>query len=168
MFDIFCFDFGAAVAKIFNKYKKISPEKSFWKLWVLIFPPKPQFSKLLGLLWFWREDQNSEFPKTFFGWYLFVFVEYLCNRSPKIKANNIKHYSSILAIVNHRNWLDDSLPLTYGTLPGAPRLSGKTFLIFTCFWPERKSQSARGPTQSKCGPVNNMVCRGNYLLYILQ
>ena len=27
----------------------------------------PQFSKPLGLLWFWREDQNSEFPKTFFG-----------------------------------------------------------------------------------------------------
>ena len=26
-----------------------------------------QFSKPLGLLWFWREDQNSEFPKTFFG-----------------------------------------------------------------------------------------------------
>ena len=31
-FDIFCFDFGTAVAKIFNKYKKISPPKNFWKL----------------------------------------------------------------------------------------------------------------------------------------
>ena len=41
-FDIFCFDFGAAVAKIFNKYKKIFPEKSFWKLCVLFFPLKPQ------------------------------------------------------------------------------------------------------------------------------
>ena len=36
-------------------------------------PPKfsgsatAQFSKPLGLLWFRREDQNSEFPKTFFG-----------------------------------------------------------------------------------------------------
>ena len=33
------------------------------------------------------------------------------NRSPKIKTKNIKNYSSILAIVNHRNWLDDSPPL---------------------------------------------------------
>ena len=72
----------------------------------------PQFSKPLGLLWFWREDQNSEFPKTFFGGHLFVFVEYLCNRSSKIKTKNIKNYSSILAIVNHWNWLDDSPPLT--------------------------------------------------------
>ena len=49
--------------------------------------------------------------KNFFGGYLFVFVEYLCKRSPKIKTKNIKNYSSILAIVNHRNWLDDSPPL---------------------------------------------------------
>ena len=40
-----------------------------------------------------------------------MFVEYLCNRSPKIKTKNIKNYSSILAIVNHWNWLDDSPPL---------------------------------------------------------
>ena len=73
---------------------------------------KPQFSRLLGLLWFWREEQNSEFPKFFFGGYLFVFVEYLCNRSPKIKTKNVKNYNSILVTVNHRNWLDDSPPLT--------------------------------------------------------
>ena len=47
---------------------------------------------------------------------IFVFVEYLCNRSPKIKTKNIKNCSSILAIVNHRNWLDDSPPLTMKTL----------------------------------------------------
>ena len=106
-----CFNFGAAVAKIFNKCKKISPEKSFWKLRVLLFPPKPQFSELLRLLYFWREEQNSEFPKTFFGGYLFAVVEYLCNRSSKIKTKRMKNYSSILAILNHRNWLDDSPPL---------------------------------------------------------
>ena len=43
--------------------------------------------------------------------YLFVFVEYLCNRSPRIKTKNIKNYSLILAVVNNRNWLDDSPPL---------------------------------------------------------
>ena len=64
-------------------------------------------------LWFWREEQNSEFPKTFFGGYLFAFVEYLCNRCPKIKTKSTKNYSSILAIVNHRNWLDDSPPLSF-------------------------------------------------------
>ena len=89
-------------AKTFNKCKKISPEKSFWKLWVFFYPSKPQFSRLLGLLWFWRE-QNSEFPKSFFGGFLFVFVEYLCNRSPKIKTKNVKNYNSILVTANHRN-----------------------------------------------------------------
>ena len=45
------------------------------------------------------------------GGHLFVFVEYLCKRRPKITTKNIKNYSSILAIVNHWNWLDDSPPL---------------------------------------------------------
>ena len=49
--------------------------------------------------------------KFFFGGYLFVFVEYRCKRSPKIKTKNIKNYSSILAVVNHGNWLDVSPPL---------------------------------------------------------
>ena len=30
---------------------------------------------------------------------------------PKLKQKNIKKYSSILATVNHWNWLDDSSPL---------------------------------------------------------
>ena len=67
-------------------------------------------------LWFSREEQNSEFPRTFFGGYLFVFVKNLSNRSPKIKTKNIKNYSSILVIANHRNWLDDSLPLIPGPI----------------------------------------------------
>ena len=57
--------------------------------------------------------KTQSFQKLFLGGHLFVFVEYLCKRSPKIKTKNIKNYSSILAIVNHRNWLDDSTPLTY-------------------------------------------------------
>ena len=64
-------------------------------------------------MYFWREEQNSEFPKTFFAGYFFVFIEYLCNRSPKIKTKNIKNYSSILTIVNHWNWLGDSLPFSF-------------------------------------------------------
>ena len=56
--------------------------------------------------------KTQSFQKLFSGGHLFVFVEYLCKRSPKIKTKNIKNYSLILAIVNHRNWLDDSPPLS--------------------------------------------------------
>ena len=64
-------------------------------------------------MWFRREEQNSEYPKSFFRRYFFVFAEYPCKRSLKIKTKNIKNYtgSSILAYVNPRNWLDDSPPL---------------------------------------------------------
>ena len=60
---------------------------------------------------FGGKNNTQSFQKLFSGGYLFVFVEYLCKRSSKIKTKNIKNYSSILAIVNHRNWLDDSPPL---------------------------------------------------------
>ena len=56
--------------------------------------------------------KTQSFQKLFWGGHLFVFVEYLCNRNPNIKTKNIKNYSSILAIVNHRNWLNDSPPLS--------------------------------------------------------
>ena len=59
---------------------------------------------------FGGKSKTQSFQKLFVGGYLFVFVEYLCSRSPKIKSKNIKNYSSILAIGNHRNWLDDSPP----------------------------------------------------------
>ena len=53
----------------------------------------------------------------FFRGIFFVFVEYLCKRCPNIKTKNIENYSSVLAIVNHRNWLDDSPPLSPKSLP---------------------------------------------------
>ena len=56
--------------------------------------------------------KTQSFQKLFSGGHHFVFVEYLCKRIPKIKTKNIKNYSSILAIVNHWNWLDDSPPLS--------------------------------------------------------
>ena len=40
-----------------------------------------------------------------------MYLLNICNRTPKIKTKNIKNYNSVLAIVNHRNWLDDSPPL---------------------------------------------------------
>ena len=61
--------------------------------------------------------------KNFLGGYLFVFVKYLWNRNPKIKTKNIKNHSSILAIVNHRNWMDDSPPLRMCSDLLAPKLN---------------------------------------------
>ena len=104
---------GLRLQKYSTNTKRYPPKKVFGKSEFRSSRQKSQFSKLLGLLWFWREEQNSEFPKTFFGGYLFVFVEYLCNRSLKITTKNIKNYKSILAIINYRNWLDNSPPLSF-------------------------------------------------------
>ena len=41
---------GLRLQRYSTNAKRCPPEKSFWKLSVLLFPPKPQFSKLLGLL----------------------------------------------------------------------------------------------------------------------
>ena len=38
MFDIFCFSFEAAIAKMINKYKKISPDKKFLETLSFVFP----------------------------------------------------------------------------------------------------------------------------------
>ena len=51
---------------------------------------------------------NLGFPKTFLGWYLFIFVECLCNYRPKMRTKYFKNYISILAIVSYWNWLDAS------------------------------------------------------------
>ena len=47
--------------------------------------------------------KTQSFQKLFSGGHLFVFVEYLCKRSPEIKTKNTKNYSSILAIESHWN-----------------------------------------------------------------
>ena len=60
---------------------------------------------------FGGKKKTQSFQKLFVGRYLFVFVKYFFKRSPKIKTKNIRNYSSILAIVNHQNCLDDSPPL---------------------------------------------------------
>ena len=65
------------------------------------------------------ERTNSGFSKILSGGYLFVFVEYLYKRSPKMGpkiSKNIKNYISVLAIVNCRNWLAASPSLK--SVPG--------------------------------------------------
>ena len=51
--------------------------------------PKPQFSKLLGLLGLNGKNKTQEFPKTFFGEYLFLFVE-LSTASSNLKQKILK------------------------------------------------------------------------------
>ena len=65
--------------------QKDVPRKKFLETLGFVFPRKPQFSKLLGLLWFWREKQNSKIAKTFLGGYRFVFVECFVTAAPKLK-----------------------------------------------------------------------------------
>ena len=65
----------------------------------------------------------------FWGTSFFVFVEYLCKRNPKIKTKNIQNYSSILAIVNHRNWLDDSPPLIVTRSLWSPASAGRRTML---------------------------------------
>ena len=80
------------------------PSKKFLETLSFVFPAKTTVV-LAG-------KTKLRVSKNFFGGYLFAFIEYLCNCSLKIKTKNIKNYSSILAIVNHRNWLDNSPPLS--------------------------------------------------------
>ena len=41
---------------------------------------------------FEAERTNFAFPKPLLGGYLFVLAEYLCNRSPKMRAKHFKNY----------------------------------------------------------------------------
>ena len=56
-----------------------------------------------------KSRTNSGFLKSFLGRYLFVFVKYLRNHSPKIKT---KYCILIYATVDFRHWLDDSIDST--------------------------------------------------------
>ena len=57
------------------------------------------------------EETDLGFPKSFCWKYLFVFVEYLCYRSPKMRRKHFKNFILILSIVNYRNRLCASLTL---------------------------------------------------------
>ena len=110
------------VTKIFNKYKKISPKKVFGNSEFCSFRQNHSRPNSLENGGFGGKNKTQSFQKLF-GGYLFVFVKYLWNRSPKIKTKNIKNHSSILAIVNHRNWMDDSPPLRMCSDLLAPKLN---------------------------------------------
>ena len=73
---------------------------------------------------FGGKNKTQSFQKLFVGGYLFVFVEYLGNCRPKIQTKTIINYSSILAIVNRLNWMDDSPPLIFVILLYSPSCFG--------------------------------------------
>ena len=88
--------------------RKDIPRKKFLETLSLVLPAKTTVGLIVWKTVVLAGRTKFRVSKNFFRGYLFVFVEYLCNRSLKIKTKNIKNYSSILAIINHRNWLDDS------------------------------------------------------------
>ena len=53
----------------------------------------------------------KSFQKLFGGNIFLYLLNIFATAAPKLKQKNIKNYSSILSIVDHRNWLDDSPPL---------------------------------------------------------
>ena len=80
------------------------------------------------------ERKISGFPKTFWEWYLFAFVECLCNRSSKMGTKNCKKYISILAIVKYRNRLHASPPViaVYDLHTANVAYEWTLFIIFCC------------------------------------
>ena len=88
------------------------PRKKFLETLSFVLPAKTTVGPIGQRTVVLAGRSKLRVSQNFFRGYLFVFVEYLCNCSLKINTKNIKNYRSILAIVNHRNWLDDSPPLT--------------------------------------------------------
>ena len=78
---MFCSHFGAAFAEIFNKCKKMSPPKFFWKLWIFLpssaqwriqkilvggdLKPKPQKFRCLHQSWEWFFGRYRKFKRFF-------------------------------------------------------------------------------------------------------
>ena len=103
---------GCGCKDIHQIQKDIPPKKVFGNSEFCSSRQNPSRPNKLKNCGFGGKNKTQSFQKLFWGGYLFVSVQYLCNCSPKIKTKNTKNYSSILAIIlNHQNWLDDSTPL---------------------------------------------------------
>ena len=93
IFYIFCFNFGAAVAKIFSKYKKIFPEKSFWKLLSFVHPAKTTVGLIVNSLencGFGGMNKTQEFPKIFFGDIFLYLLNIFATSASKLKQKIAK------------------------------------------------------------------------------
>ena len=86
-------------------------KKSVWKLWVFFFPPKPQFSITIRPIVVLAGRTKLRVSKNFFRGISFCICWISLQPQPQNQTKNIKNYSSILDIVSHLNWLDDSPPL---------------------------------------------------------
>ena len=118
---MFCSHFGAAVAKIFNKYEEISPLKCFWKPWVcfliLIFKenrlnniyPSSNItydrSNFDETLLFSRNSRWESKLRVFKNFWEDIFL-HLLNIFATATQNENKKYILILTDVNYQNWLD--------------------------------------------------------------
>ena len=98
------------MAKIFNKCQKISPIKSFWKLWVWFFPANHSRPSSLQSCGFGGKNKTQSFQKLFSGDIFLYLLNISATAAPKLNQKK-KNYSSVQTIVNHWIWLDDSPPL---------------------------------------------------------
>ena len=75
---------------------------------------------------FGGKDKTHSFQKLFLADIVLYLLNIFATAAPKCKTKHVKNYSSILAIaiVNHRNWVDDSLPLRSTTVPNFIKIEG--------------------------------------------
>ena len=83
---------GLRLQRYSTNTKKCPPEKSFWKLLVLCSRQNHSRPNSLENCGFGGKIKTQSFQKLFSGGHLFVFDEYLCKRSPKIKTKNIVQF----------------------------------------------------------------------------
>ena len=72
----------------------IQKKEGFYRNWIgrVMLLEEYNYLSLFFFLEVQTEKSDSGFPKTFHGGYLFVFVEYRCSRSLKLRTKLFKNY----------------------------------------------------------------------------
>ena len=90
-FDIFCFDFGTAVAKIFNKCKKISPEKKFLETLSFVLPAKTTVGLIVSRTVVLAGRTKLRVSKNFFSGNIFLhLLNIFATTASKSKQKTLK------------------------------------------------------------------------------
>ena len=85
MFDTFCVNFEAAVAKIFNKYKKISPEKVFGNSEFCSSIQNHSSLTYWAYCGFGGKNKTQGFQKLFWGDIFLYLLNIFAIAAPKLK-----------------------------------------------------------------------------------
>ena len=93
----------------------MSPDKKFLETLSFVLPAKTTEGLIVERTVVLAGRTKLRVSKNFLLGNIFLYLLNIFATAPSKLKKNIKNYSSILAIVNHRNWLNDSLPLSSGT-----------------------------------------------------